>query len=84
MDFGQALGALKEGKKVKREHWGGYWFISESGGTYCGEQIDKETGLCASHNMNPMIVACLASKGGYAPAQAYQADMLAEDWEVVE
>ncbi|MED1948989.1 MW1434 family type I TA system toxin [Brevibacillus centrosporus] len=82
MDFGQALEALKQGHKVKRAHWGGYWFIAE--GAYCGEVVNEEIGLCAQHTMNPMIVACLKDNGGYAPAAPYQGDLLAEDWAIVE
>jgi len=73
MNFGQAIEALKEGKKVKRGIWGGYWFIPVS-----EPYIESEKAP-----MRPMIVAYLANNGGYVPAQAYQADMLAEDWEIV-
>lgn len=83
MKFGQALEALKAGKKVKRKVWGGYWFIQKMTAyrTYeviegfLDAKIDFET---------EMIVAKLKDNGGYAPAQPYQADLLAEDWEVVE
>lgn len=71
LDFGQAIDAMKAGKKVKREAWGGYWTIEE------WEKIDLETSL-------PLIVAYLKDGGGYAPAQPYQADILAEDWVIVE
>jgi hypothetical protein len=77
MNFGQALEALKEGKKVKRGFWGGYWFLSTTGKVY----VPDESTLLP---YNPMIVACLKDNGGYAPAQPYQADLLADDWEIVE
>jgi len=71
MNFGQALEALKEGKKVKRGFWGGYWRIEE------WDKVDFDKSY-------PLIVAYLKDNGGYAPAQAYQADLLADDWEVIE
>lgn len=70
MNFGQALEALKEGKKVKRAHWGGYWVIEN------WDKIDVEY-VC------PLIVAYLKD-GRFAPASAYQEDLLAEDWSEVE
>jgi hypothetical protein len=84
MNFGQALEVLKQGKKVKRAHWGGYWFIPEPNGTYCCEIVDKKKGISIQRKMNPMIVACLKDNAGYASATAYQEDLLAEDWEIVE
>lgn len=81
MDFGKALEALKEGKKVKRSHWGGYWFIADK--PYGGECVDRETGLHHQFSFKTMIVASLKDDGGYAPATAYQEDLLAEDWSIV-
>jgi Protein of unknown function (DUF2829) len=88
MNFGQALEALKQGKKVKRKHWGGYWFISQPV-IFEGLQViekDGQKGIKADSaiGMNPTIIACLKDNGGYVPATAYQEDLLAEDWEVVE
>lgn len=75
MTFSEALEAMKQGKWVKRSAWGGYWFIHED--VYV--HGDGKAG-----RMNPMIIACLRDGGGYAPAQAYQQDLLAEDWEIVD
>jgi len=69
MKFGQAIEYLKAGRKVARKGWGGYWTIEE------WEKVDVGT--------TPLIVAYLKD-GGFAPAQAYQGDILAEDWEIVE
>lgn len=65
MNFGEAIAALKQGKKVKRAAWLGYWYMSEFLGT-------------------PTIVAKLRHNEGYAPAQPYQADLLADDWQVIQ
>lgn len=75
LTFGQALEYLKHGRKVKRKHWLGYWEISTM--TYMEDKSDW---------LGTFIVA--RKIGGdidvNAPAQPYQADMLAEDWEVIE
>lgn len=68
LNFGQAIELLKQGKKIKRAHWGGYWYIDNE---FFGDG-------------SPVIIAVLKDDAGRAPAQAYQEDMLAEDWEVVE
>lgn len=73
MNFGKAIEQLKQGKKIKRAGWGGYWFIAN-------ESIEGEVIPLA---LNGMIIAKLKD-GGYAPGTAYQADILAEDWDVVE
>ena len=54
MNFGEAVEALKLGKKVKRSIWGGYWFLAEA--PIAGD--NKE------HNM-PLIVAVLKDSGEY-------------------
>jgi hypothetical protein len=68
MNFGEALQCLKAGLSVKRKDWGGYWTIEE------WEKVDVGS--------IPFIVAYLKD-GGFAPAQAYQNDILAEDWELI-
>lgn len=80
MNFSQALEALKQGKKVKRAVWGGYWFIKKNVAVDIipGDSMDS-VGV-----IREMIVAKLKDNGGYAPATPYQADILAEDWEIVE
>jgi len=84
MNFGEALQALKDGKRIKRSIWGGYWYLVE------GIQATHEptdTGIKGNDTefyMYKMIVAVLANNGGLAPAQPYQSDLLAEDWIIVE
>jgi hypothetical protein len=77
MTFELALTYLKEGKKIKREHWGGYWFYN------LVEVLEPVGEEAVKGKFEYMIVAKLAD-GGYAPAQAYQEDLLSSDWEVVE
>lgn len=68
MDFGDAIKAIKNGHHVKREDWGGFWYLPDD-----EPQVNDQP-------MNKMIVAVLKDGGGYAPASPYMADMLADDW----
>lgn len=80
MNFGQAVEALKAGKKVKRKGWGGHWFLAKEP---LFEQDEGEGYISRFSFNNGLIVAVLKDMGGCAPAQPYQADILAEDWEEV-
>lgn len=77
MDFGDAIKLLKQGNKVKRHDWGGYWFMP-----ICGTRVYTEISDRFMQT-NDMIVAQLKDGGGLAPATPYMADMLANDWELV-
>lgn len=79
LNFGQAIAALKEGRKVKRAGWGGHWFLSIA--PRVTETLPDM--YQRGYNFQTLIVAVLKDNGGCAPAQPYQADMLAEDWEIV-
>lgn len=81
MNFGEALDALKKGKKVKRSIWGGYWFFSPQ-----AELTEKRLdGYDRGYSFNNgLIVAVLKDMGALAPAMPYQADLLAEDWQIIE
>ena len=81
LNFGQAIEALKNGLKVKRKEWGGYWQLFEN--PSC-KQVNEDGYNSSFSFQNGLIVATLKDCGGCAPAQAYQMDILAEDWEVVE
>lgn len=85
LNFGQALEALKSGKKVTRSIWGGYWIYSKSGVLFDGnvKPTPESEGLSISFS-GGIIIAVLANGAGYAVAQAYQPDMLAEDWKIVD
>ncbi|MGD6898609.1 Thoeris anti-defense Tad2 family protein [Bacillus infantis] len=74
MNFSQALEAMKKGQKIKRKHWGGYWFISNNSISYHIPEGAK---------LNTLILASLKNEGGYVPASPYQEDLLADDWEII-
>lgn len=82
MNFGEALQALKEGKRVKRSIWGGSWALIKNAGI-SGDTPSLD-GYSRTSHMNVIIVASLKDNGGAAPAQPYQSDLLAEDWEILD
>lgn len=79
--FDKAIALIKQGKRVKRAHWGGYWFLAEN--PSC-EQVKNDGYNQYFSFKNGLIVAVLKDGGGCAPATPYQGDLLANDWEVVE
>lgn len=79
MDFGQALVALKEGKKVCRSGWNGkgmYIFR----GTIEQHMFPDETEL---FEVAPYIIMKTAQNNLVYGWLASQTDMFAEDWEVL-
>lgn len=77
--FGQALEWLKTGAKVRRAIWKGHWFLATE--TVCHTNSGTG-GYVRGFNFKQLIVAVLADDGGCVPAQPYQADILANDWEI--
>ena len=87
MDFGAALKALKEGKKVARTGWNGkgmfiyyvgpnrYTAITEAAKSIAGEDGKVEYGA---------YIAMKTAQGNVVPWLASQTDVLSEDWEIVE
>ena len=83
MNFGQAIEALKQGKAVQREGWNGknmHVFLEENfeylipAGAFKGKSRKYEPVIC-------MFTAQGTTQPGWL---ASQADILAEDWQVVE
>lgn len=83
MTFSNALEHLKQGKRVARSSWGGYWFISTMPLTGLERFEQDGERVARVYSMEPVIVAKLKT-GGYAPATPYQADLLADDWGLVD
>ncbi|WP_134682564.1 DUF2829 domain-containing protein [Brevibacillus migulae] len=90
MNFGQALEALKDGKKVARSGWNGkgMWIVLmpalylEAG--MVNGRTRKHIGEDKPLDSQPYIAMWTAT-GQWQPGWlASQADMLAEDWQVVE
>lgn len=81
MGFSEALYALKQGKKIARSGWGGYWYYASN---ISGVHNPLNGSVEVPFGMKEMVVAVLSGNSGTAPAQPYQADLLAEDWQIVE
>lgn len=71
MTFGLALEAMKQGKKVQRQGWNGknMWLKIQF-----PDEHSKMT--------EPYIYMCTV-QGGLIPWLASQADMLADDWQII-
>jgi hypothetical protein len=81
MNFGEALEHLKQGKKIRRSIWGGYWELHYNVHLNSdGDRVDQKK----ERHLDQLIVAVLRDNKGIAPAQTYQEDILAEDWLIVE
>ena len=92
MDFGDAIRALKEGKRVARKGWNGkgmyLWLLPAA---FVKADWCKEPHLRSLAEQNGGEVECLGSiRMKTADGKvltgwlASQTDMLSEDWEVVE
>lgn len=84
MDFGKAIQLLKEGKRVQREGWNGknqYIELAErvSYINAKGEIIND-----GHVNIGNKVIAFIGTSGVQLGWLASQADMLAEDWKIVE
>ena len=81
MNFGQAIEALKNGKKVARVGWNGMFLYYVPVGAYA-----PYTEIAASLvNENGLVeygayIAMKTAQGNVVPWLASQTDMLAEDW----
>ncbi len=84
LDFGQAIQYLKQGKKLQRKGWNGK-----------NQYIELATGISYRNNDNDIIdvfhndieskaIAFVGTSGIQMGWLASQADMLAEDWRLVE
>lgn len=72
MNFGQAIEALKEGKKVQRIGWNGK-------GMWLALQIPD-----AHSKMQRPYIYMSDAESKLVPWLASQTDILAEDWEIVD
>lgn len=86
MNFGQAIEALKKGKKVRRKGWNGkgMWLVFMPPFTVKEpNERTKAHGITESFDCGGYIVMWTA-QGVWQPGWlASQADMLSEDWEIV-
>lgn len=96
MGFGSALAALKSGKKVARVGWNGkgMWIVMMPGlhlppystqapGAKVNDRTAKRIGEDTPLDSQPYFAMWTAAKQWQPGWLASQADMLAEDWEIV-
>lgn len=84
MDFGKAIDAIKKGEKVARKGWNGknqYIQLATdiSYKTAAGEIVN-----CEHEAIGNKAIAFVGTSGVQMGWLASQADMLAEDWKIVE
>lgn len=80
MNFGQAIEAMKQGKKVARIGWNGkgmYLYLAD------GKLLTEEIGD-GSYPFTDTVVMKTADNKYCIGWLASQTDMLAEDWHIVE
>lgn len=83
MDFGDAIKAIKEGHCVQREGWNGkgmHVYLEDH--FHC--VIGKGGGLQHTRKYQPVFVMYTAQDTHQPGWLASQADMLAEDWRIVD
>lgn len=84
MNFGKAIETLKEGKKVAREGWNGKSQYIELATNISYVNAEGEVINCEHNAIGNKAIAFVGTSGVQMGWLASQADMLAEDWIVVE
>ena len=83
-DFGQAIKYLKDGKRVQRQGWNGKNQYIELATNISYKNTNNET-INAEHDaIGNKAIAFVGTSGTQLGWLASQADMLAEDWKIVE
>lgn len=84
MNFGDAMKLLKQGKKLQREGWNGKKQYIELATNISYINANRET-INADHDaIGNKAIAFVGTSGVQLGWLASQADMLAEDWRIVE
>lgn len=84
MTFGLAIEALKKGLKVARKGWNGKKQYVELATCISYANADKEIVNCLHEAIGNKALAFVGTSGVQMGWLASQADMLAEDWYIVE
>ena len=84
MNFGLAIEALKEGKKVARKGWNGKNQYVELASNISYKNANGEIINCEHNAIGNNALAFVGTSGVQMGWLASQADMLAEDWEIVD
>ena len=81
--FGTAIELLKTGVKVSREGWNGKNQYIQLATNISYKTMDGEIVNCEHNNIGNKAIAFVGTSGVQMGWLASQADMLAEDWEIV-
>lgn len=84
MDFGQAIWNLKNGNKLARKGWNGKKQYIELATSISYKNTNEEIINAEHEAIGNKAIAFVGTSGVQLGWLASQADMLAEDWEVVE
>ena len=84
MNFGEALEALKSGKKVAREGWNGKKQYIELATNISYTRAGGNVVNCVHEAIGNKAIAFVGTSGVQMGWLASQADMLAEDWHIAE
>ena len=84
MNFGQALEALKAGKKVARRGWNGKNQYIELATNISYMNAAGDVVNCNHDAIGNKAIAFVGTSGVQMGWLASQSDMLAEDWEIVD
>ncbi len=84
MNFGQAIESVKQGEKAKRSGWNGKNQYIELATSISYINAKGETINCNHEAIGNKALAFNGTSGVQMGWLASQADILAEDWEVIE
>lgn len=84
MDFGKAIQLLKEGRRVQRQGWNGKNQYIELATNISYKNANNETINSEHEAIRNKAIAFVGTSGIQLGWLASQADMLAEDWKIVE
>ena len=84
MNFGKALEEMKKGKKVKRAGWNGKNQYIELATNVSYKNTNGEIINVNHETMGNKAIAFVGTSGVQLGWLASQADMLSEDWEIIE
>lgn len=82
-DFGKAIQLLKQGKRVQREGWNGKNQYIELARNISFKNIEDEIINAKHEAIGNKAIAFVGTSGVQLGWLASQADMLAEDWEII-
>lgn len=84
MDFGKAIQLLKEGKRIQRKGWNGKNQYIELATNISYKNANGELVNVEHNAIGNRTIAFIGTSGVQLGWLASQADMLAEDWKIVE